>query len=60
MFTLGGGAVIWRSIKQTSIADSTMEVEYITACEAAKEDVWLKNFYSNLEVVPDVDKPLVL
>ena len=36
VFTLGGGAVVWRSIKQTNIADSTMEVEYIAACEAAK------------------------
>ena len=25
VFTLGGGAVVWRSIKQSSIADSTME-----------------------------------
>ena len=37
-----------------------MEAEYIAACEAAKEAVWLKKFYSDLEVVPDVDKPLVL
>ena len=25
IFTLGGGAVVWRSIKQSSIVDSTME-----------------------------------
>ena len=37
-----------------------MEAKYIAACEAAKEAVWLKKFYSDLEVVPDVDKPLVL
>ncbi|XP_073057008.1 secreted RxLR effector protein 161-like [Primulina eburnea] len=29
MFTLGGGAVVWRSIKQSCIADSTMEAEYV-------------------------------
>ena len=29
MFTLGGGEVIWRSIKQSCIADSTMEAEYV-------------------------------
>ena len=34
VFTLGGGAVSWRSVKQSSIADSTMEVEYIAASEA--------------------------
>ena len=60
VFTLGGGAVVWRSIKQSSIADSTMEVEYIAACEAAKEAVWLRKFYTDLEVVPDMDKPLIL
>ena len=39
VFTLGGGAVIWRSIKQSSIADSTMEAKYIAAREATKESV---------------------
>ena len=60
VFTLGGGAVVWRSKKQSSIADSTMETEYIAASEAAKESVWLKKFYNNLEVIPNVDKPLTL
>ncbi|XP_022883548.1 uncharacterized protein LOC111400367 [Olea europaea var. sylvestris] len=39
VFTLGGGVVVWRSIKQSCIADSTMEAEYVAACEAAKEAV---------------------
>ena len=60
VFTLGGGSVVWRSIKQSSIADSIMEAEYIAASEAAKEAVWLKNFLSDLEVVPDMDKPITL
>ena len=37
-----------------------MEVEYKVACEAAKESVRLKNFYIDLEVVPNMEKPLVL
>ena len=64
MFTFGGGAISWRSVKQSSIADSTMEAKYIPASEAAKEvkyiptseaakeAVWLKNFLMVLEVVP--------
>ena len=52
MFTFGGGAISWRSVKQSSIADSTMEAEYIAASKAAKEAVWLKNFLMDLEVVP--------
>ena len=60
IFTLGGGVVVWRSIKQSSILDSTMEAEYIAASEAAKEWVWLKKFYTNMEVVPNMEKSLVL
>ena len=37
-----------------------MEAEYIAVCEAAKESVWLKKFYTDLEVVPNMEKPLVL
>ena len=37
-----------------------MEAEYIAACEAAKESVWLKKFYTDLEVVPNMEKPLDL
>ena len=60
IFTLGGGVVVWRSIKKSSIADSTMEAEFIAACKAAKESVWLKKFYTDLEVVPNMEKPLIL
>ena len=60
VFTLGGGAVVWRSVKQSSIADSTMQAVYIAASEAAKEAVWLRKFFTNLEVVPDMIKPLKL
>ena len=60
VFTLNGGAVVWRSIKQSSIADSTMEAEYIAASEAAKEAVWLKNFLTDLGIVPNMDKPVTL
>ena len=60
VFTLGGGTVVWRSIKQSNIADSTMEAEYIAACEAAKEAVWLRKFFIDLKVVPDIYKPVKL
>ena len=51
VFTFGGGAISWRSLKQSIIVDSTMEVEYIVASEATKEAVWLKNFLLDLGVV---------
>ena len=60
MFTLGGEAVIWRSIKQSCISDSTMEAEYVAACEAAKETVWLCQFLIDLEVVPSANKQITI
>ncbi|KAL0394512.1 UNVERIFIED_CONTAM: Secreted RxLR effector protein [Sesamum latifolium] len=44
VFKLNGGAVAWKSSKQDTTADSTMEAEYIAASEAVKEAVWMKNY----------------
>ena len=60
VFTLGGEAISWRSVKQSSIADSTMEAEYIATSEATKEAVWLKNFLLDLEVVPLAQSAITL
>ena len=60
VFTLGGGSISWRSVKQSSIADSTMEGEYIAASEAAKEAIWLKNFLLDLGVVPSAQSAITL
>ena len=60
VFTLGGGAITWRSVKQSCIADSTMEAEYVAACEAAKEAVWFKKFLSDLGVVRIEQVPITL
>ena len=60
VFTLGGGAITWRSVKQSCIANSTMEVEYVAACEAAKEAVWLKKFLSDLSIVRMEQGPITL
>ena len=37
-----------------------MEAEYVAACETAEVAVWLCKFLSDLEVVPDMDKPITL
>ena len=60
VFTLGGGAVSWRSAKQRCIADSTMEAEYVAASEAAKEAVWFKNYLMDLDVVPGLPKSIIV
>ncbi|GJX88989.1 putative RNA-directed DNA polymerase [Tanacetum coccineum] len=58
VFLLNGGAVTWKSSKQDTVADSTCESEYIAACEASKEAIWMKNFIGDLGVVPTVQDPI--
>ena len=57
---MGGGAITWRSVKQSCIADSTMEAKYVAACEVAREAVWLKKFLSDLGVVRMEQVPITL
>lgn len=39
---------------------STMKVEYIAVSKASKEAVWLSKFLTQLDVVPIMDKTLVM
>ena len=50
IFTLGGGAVSWKSSKQTCIARSTMESEFIALEKAGSEAEWLKNLLMDLPI----------
>ncbi|KAA0051431.1 gag/pol protein [Cucumis melo var. makuwa] len=34
--------------------------EYVGACEAAKEAIWLRKFLTDLELVPNISKPITL
>ena len=52
MFLVNGGAVRWRSGQQSTVAQSTMESEYIAAAEAVNEAVWLRKFFIELGVFP--------
>ncbi|GJZ19626.1 retrotransposon protein, putative, ty1-copia subclass [Tanacetum coccineum] len=48
VFVLNGGAVDWKSSKQSTTAMSATESEYIAASEAAMEAVWIRKFISGL------------
>lgn len=60
VFTLNGGAVSWKSKKQSVIADSTTEAEYVATAEAGKEAFWMKKFITELGVVPTITSPVTL
>ena len=48
MFVVNNGAITWRSKKQTTIALSSTEAEYIALSEAGHEVCWLCNLYEEL------------
>jgi hypothetical protein len=50
IFTLGGAAVSWKSSKQTCIARSTMESEFIVLDKAGEEAEWLRHFLEDMSM----------
>ena len=60
VFMLVGGAISWRSSKQTLISSSTMATEFIACYEASNHGIWLRNFVIGLRVVKGIERPLKL
>ena len=58
MYLLAGGAISWKSAKQSVIVPFTMEVEFVACSEATVQANWLRNFISGLGVVDSIAKPL--
>ena len=58
VFVINGGAVDWKSKKQSTIAMSATEAEYIAASEAAMKAVWIRKFISGLGVMPSIESPI--
>lgn len=54
VFYLNEGAIVWKSSKQDTVADSTTESEYIAASEAVKEALQIKKFVTELGVIPNI------
>nr|GFA42433.1 hypothetical protein [Tanacetum cinerariifolium] len=59
VFVVNGGAIDWKSKKQTTIAMHAMQFKYMAASEAAMEAVWIrKKFVEDLGVIPSINKPI--
>ena len=52
-FTVGGAIVSWRSKKQSVIALSSTEAEYISLCAAAQETIWLRRLLKGIHFEQD-------
>jgi hypothetical protein len=48
VFKAAGGAITWRSKKQTAVSLSSTEAEYMCLADAAREAAWLRNLYKEL------------
>ena len=57
IFTLGSGAICWKSKKPTIIANSTMEAELIALVSVSEETNWLRDL---LYEIPLWEKPIPL
>ena len=60
MFCLNEDAVSWRSSKQDTVDDSTIEAEYIATSDATKEAIWIKKFVVKLGVILSITNPVDL
>ena len=58
IFTLYGGPVAWSSRRQSCVALSTTEAEYVAASDATKEGIWLRRLL--LDLNPEWNVPLPL
>ena len=58
VFLLNGAVVSWCSSKQSVMVGSTCEALCIAASEAANEGVWMKEFISDLGVIPSASGPM--
>ncbi|KAJ9538566.1 hypothetical protein OSB04_031299 [Centaurea solstitialis] len=52
IYTLAGGVISWVSKKQTCIAHSTMEAEFIALAAAGKEAEWIRDLLTDLHFWP--------
>ncbi|GJV20721.1 retrotransposon protein, putative, ty1-copia subclass [Tanacetum coccineum] len=58
VFVLNGGAVDWKSTKQSIFATSSTYAKYIATFDASKEAVWIHKFIYGLGVVPTIEEPI--
>ena len=45
-------------MKQTLVATSTMEAEFVSCFEASSQGIWLKNFITGLKIVDSISRPI--
>ena len=57
LYKIGKNTVAWKSTKQKMVTLSTTEAEYVAACDAAKEAMWLQQLLAELQVIDNSNVP---
>lgn len=57
---IAGGVVSYASRRQTCVSTSTVEAEYVAACSAAKDAVWIRLFLTEIGMPPQSPTPLFI
>ena len=60
IFVINGGAISWSSKKQSVVALSSTEAEYIGITHAAKEAIWVRHLLSELYTSRVLDYPITI
>ncbi|KAG8502946.1 hypothetical protein CXB51_000745 [Gossypium anomalum] len=60
IYLLVGGAISWKSVKQTLVASSTMAAKFVACYEASNHGIWLRNFVTGLHILENVERTLKL
>ena len=58
VFMLSGAAISWKSKKQTVVALSTAEAEYMALTSTIQEAMWMRNLLTDLQ--EDISKPTTI
>ena len=59
VFQISGGAVSWSSKKQTCVALSTAEAEYVALASATQEAMWMRRLSAELSGKPPVGATMI-
>nr|CAN67941.1 hypothetical protein VITISV_033155 [Vitis vinifera] len=57
---LAGGAISWKSVKQSLIASSTIYAKFVACYGASSQAVWLRNLILELQVVDSIFRSIVI
>ena len=60
LFQVGGASISWKSKKQSCVALSTAEAEYMSLTLAAQEAIWLNRLLAELQFQKEPSKPALI